>query len=543
MKKIIPIAGLVLSMTAASVNAQVVITENEMNMNTGILTVGGVTDEPNKMVTLNIPKVGVTPEDLQESDNAGEYIVYSGQVKSDENGEFTFTVDFDGAGEGIYQIYVGSELEADAKNTGTSYVESEIYEDVIADLNEQAAIGETEFYSVFDLNEENLFYTDMEVEDKVVLKKILYNFVKDTGFQPADSSFNMSVYKSALAAQLISNGSVVDAQTLLDDMYVLPEGIIETYGTVTDFGTYINTEAQIEYFADAFGECNTMADFDKEFANAVILTVVKHPGNVTNLQAVFEKYSEYTEAKTDKADLKDYSKISGKTYANLDACVKAFNKAVDGGGGSGSGSDDDDNNSDFGVVTPGSSVVNSEKIGIKFEDLNSVPWAYSAISELYERNIISGRSETRFAPNDKITREEFAKLLVEMAGVQVTGNDNVFSDVDDNAWYAGYVNTAYKNGFCNGVGNGSFGTGREITRQDMCVMAYNVLKALGHEIPNGELAFSDVSSFAEYAKAPVAALNGVGIVNGVGDNNFNPTGNATRAEAAVVIYKVLTYIR
>ena len=97
-------------------------------------------------------------------------------------------------------------------------------------------------------------------------------------------------------------------------------------------------------------------------------------------------------------------------------------------------------------------------------------------------------------------------------------------------------------GFCNGTGNGAFGIGMEITRQDMCVMAYNTLKALGYNVPDGALAFGDSDAIAEYAIAPVAALSGAGVVNGVGNNAFNPTGSATRAEAAVIIYKVLTYI-
>ena len=74
-------------------------------------------------------------------------------------------------------------------------------------------------------------------------------------------------------------------------------------------------------------------------------------------------------------------------------------------------------------------------------------------------------------------------------------------------------------------------------------MAYNVIKALGHDIPDGELVFGDADAIGNYAKAPIAALNGAGIVNGVGNGNFKPTGSASRAEAAVIIYKVLMYIR
>ncbi len=545
MKKIIPIAGLILSMTATGASAELLITENKLDVSAGMLTIEGVTDEPNKFVSLNIPKIGITPGQLQASDNAGASIFYSGQTVSGANGAFTFVVDFDGADEGAYEIYVGSETEDVAKKTGASYLTLTNYGTLVGNLNSAAATGKTAFDDAFDLNEDSLFlYTDIAVQNKDVVKDVLYNFAKDSGFSTTDSTFNMSVYKAALAAQLISDGRVSDAKTLFDDMYVAPDGIMDTYDTVADFATYINTDAKREYFASVFDECQTFADFDEAFADALILTVVRYPENVTRIKNVFEKYNEYIDADTDKANLNDYSSISGKEYSKIEDCVKKFNDAVggSGGGGGGGGSSSGSSNSGFGVVTPGSANVKNDTIDIKFEDLNSVPWAYTAVSELFERNIVSGKSETRFAPNDRVTREEFAKMLVDMAGVQVDNSSNIFSDVIDGAWYKGYVNAAYNNGFCNGVGNGLFGVGTEITRQDMCVMAYNVLNAMGHNVPAGELIFDDAGAISDYAKEPVAGLSGAGIVNGVGSNRFNPMGNATRAEAAVIIYKVLMYI-
>jgi len=163
MKKIIPIAGLILSMTAASVNAQLTIVGNELNINTGILTVEGVTDTPNSIVSLNIPKVGITPENLQMSDNAGADIVYSGQKLSDTDGKFTFMVDFNGVDEGIYDIYIGGKTETEAKKTKTSYLETATYEALISSLNTAALSDKAGFDILFGQNEEKLFlYSDVE---------------------------------------------------------------------------------------------------------------------------------------------------------------------------------------------------------------------------------------------------------------------------------------------------------------------------------------------------------------------------------------------
>ena len=197
------------------------------------------------------------------------------------------------------------------------------------------------------------------------------------------------------------------------------------------------------------------------------------------------------------------------------------------------------------ILNSGVSVVTSstpEEIKIKFEDLNPVPWAYTAISKLFTEGIVHGRSETRFAPNEPVKREEFVKMLIEMAGIEVQEYENVFADVDEGAWYAKYVNTAYKNGVSSGTGEGKFGIGSNISREDMCVMAYNVLSKIT-DIRAGDNSFADENLFSSYSIAPVKALNGAGIVNGVGDNNFNPKGNATRAEAAVIIYNTLCYIQ
>ena len=91
-------------------------------------------------------------------------------------------------------------------------------------------------------------------------------------------------------------------------------------------------------------------------------------------------------------------------------------------------------------------------------------------------------------------------------------------------------------GIVGGIGDGLFGTGRNITRQDMAVMIYKALTAKGVGLEAGALAFSDSAAVSDYAKDAVAALANAEIINGQGDNTFNPNGEATRAEAASIIY-------
>ena len=178
-----------------------------------------------------------------------------------------------------------------------------------------------------------------------------------------------------------------------------------------------------------------------------------------------------------------------------------------------------------------------------FDDLDTVTWAYEAISALADAGIVSGKSSTKFAPRDKIKREEFVKMIISAMGEEPAQYSDIFEDVGENVWYAGFVLKAYRLGIINGIESARFGSGTNITRQDMAAIIYNTMSARGISLETQELVFSDSNSISDYAKNAVAALTKVGIISGVGDNTFNPTGDATRAEAAKMIYGMYGIIK
>ncbi|MDO5311038.1 MAG: S-layer homology domain-containing protein, partial [Clostridia bacterium] len=190
------------------------------------------------------------------------------------------------------------------------------------------------------------------------------------------------------------------------------------------------------------------------------------------------------------------------------------------------------------------------KININiFDDIDDVPWAVDAIVELAEQGIINGKEERRFFPNDKITREETAKLIVAAFLSEYPAVEAEFSDVDENEWYAQYVKIACGCGVFNGMGDGTFGIGSFITREDMAVIAYRTAEYCGlidgGESGRGadEFVFEDDGSISDYAKKAVYALEKEGIINGVGNGYFEPKGSLTRAQAAKIIYGVYTINR
>ena len=173
-----------------------------------------------------------------------------------------------------------------------------------------------------------------------------------------------------------------------------------------------------------------------------------------------------------------------------------------------------------------------------FIDVNG--WGKDYINALYERKIINGRGNNLFCPDDKITREEFITLIVQMFGIDGE-YENTFTDVDENAWYAKYVSSAKYHGLTDGYGDGRFGIGDNITRQDMCKILYSVIIKTGIDINESEITtqFYDRASIADYAYDAVMALKRGGIVSGDDKGCFNPKNNATRQEAATLIYNIL----
>ncbi|MBT2289010.1 bifunctional 2',3'-cyclic-nucleotide 2'-phosphodiesterase/3'-nucleotidase [Paenibacillus albidus] len=178
---------------------------------------------------------------------------------------------------------------------------------------------------------------------------------------------------------------------------------------------------------------------------------------------------------------------------------------------------------------------------LTFKDLGKVAWAKEAIESLYEKGIIKGLDANNFAPAKNVTRAEFVTMLVRALNLQATGAASKFSDVKADAWYTEYIAAAVQAELVKGTGNGKFEPGREITREEMAIMVANALKEKLQPVDNNaELSkFGDKASIASYAKESVAQLTKLDIINGVGAAKFAPKSIANRAQAAVIVYRML----
>ncbi|MCR8630302.1 S-layer homology domain-containing protein [Paenibacillus radicis (ex Xue et al. 2023)] len=197
----------------------------------------------------------------------------------------------------------------------------------------------------------------------------------------------------------------------------------------------------------------------------------------------------------------------------------------------------------FGIRASGLYAVLS--LSSRFVDTEG-HWAKQDIDWMEQRLLVNGVSKTEFNPEGSVTRAEFAAMLVRALGIQVPVNNqtDLFSDVDRGAWYYEAVVAAASQGLVNGLKSGIFSPNETITREQMAVMisrAYS-LAGLSRNSPAKQAVlevFTDSSQIKSWAKADVEMVLQEGLMQGVKDEAFEPEGVTTRAQAVIVIGRLL----
>lgn len=179
------------------------------------------------------------------------------------------------------------------------------------------------------------------------------------------------------------------------------------------------------------------------------------------------------------------------------------------------------------------------KDAAKMSDLISDKWYMESVSAMLSQGLMEGVSETRFDPNGTLTRGMFVTMLYRYAG-SPNGGAAPFTDVKESAYYAAAVAWAYENEVTSGVTATKFAPNDNITREQMAAMILRFASVVGLDLPsgNGAALFDDDSTISTYAKNAVYSLAKAGVIKGMGHNQFAPKETATRAQAAEIIYQL-----
>lgn len=166
-------------------------------------------------------------------------------------------------------------------------------------------------------------------------------------------------------------------------------------------------------------------------------------------------------------------------------------------------------------------------------------WAEADILKLYSLDMIKGYKDSTFRPDRELTRAEFVVLLAKSIGLNPVENPKlIFSDTVPD-WVSGYVAAAVKAGWINGFTDGTFRANTWITREQIAVMS---IRAISGSTSEYILNYTDKTDIQQWARSAVAKATQLGVMIGYEDGSFHPNTETTRAEASVIILRLLRQI-
>jgi len=494
--------------------------------------------------------------------DANSKVVYTGQHNtSDKKANFVFRIKESGTYTLSYKMNSNSKWYEDSiKYYSGEYIDTRFDEfNTTANINVIAGYL-AEFEEVLGLNTDKLNLINPEEDKKLIYTSLLSqrNELENKKFADTDAV-----------------NTALDNAYLMYDLYKGSKKASEVAKDLAD-ATFYNfmdvnySDELIKYIDGGFSGkmYNTKSEFNKAFCESVVLSGVYKGENFSLTTKIISELAGYI-----PLDLTTYAKLvnpsnadielSGKSYANLSKFIAAFDSIVknqyddentvavlpppspgisfSGGGGGGGGSTGRPSQE----ITPPEETTPPEEITPpettepqeKFTDLSGFDWAKDAINNLADKGIVNGVTEESYNPSGSVKREEFVKMIDALYTANAEASE--FSDVNQNEWYAPFINKAVSAGIVKGMSDSIFGLGKGVTREDMAVM---ILRALKLEITTDNEVFSDDSEISSYAKDAVYTLKNKGIISGTGNGNFEPKRIMTRAEAAVLINNILNAI-
>ena len=178
---------------------------------------------------------------------------------------------------------------------------------------------------------------------------------------------------------------------------------------------------------------------------------------------------------------------------------------------------------------------------LPFADVPEGHWAYDAIRYVYENGLMAGTSATAFGPDGVLTRGQLVTILWRAAGSPQVNYLMDFSDVDPASWYGEAVRWASALQIAGGYGDGRFGPDDPVTREQLAVMLYQYAWNMGYDLTGGGMALREYDDYDQISGWALEALDwavNAGILSGTGDSTLSPQGQATRAQAAVMLTRL-----
>lgn len=178
----------------------------------------------------------------------------------------------------------------------------------------------------------------------------------------------------------------------------------------------------------------------------------------------------------------------------------------------------------------------------EFADIILSEWYHEDIEYVYDNNLMKGITELKFGPQDKLTRAMLVTVLYRAEGEPEVNKSIPFADVRADMYYHDAVIWAEQNDIVEGVSETKFAPEANITREQIATIIYRYAKFKG-VAPTGawaiKLDYADVSEISDYAAEGVMYCTLKGIMQGRDNNMFAPKADATRAEISAILHRFI----
>lgn len=514
-----------------------------------ITSSGSISAKNGEEITIDVYYPDKTYTDLLNAD-IGDYtkiLLRRDQTTVGERGKYEFKFKVGNIPTGEYTVRIS---KTNAKTADDVVVEKLVYSNpndyktAVEALNKATNVIELkniiDTYSMalgIDLSNE----TDSDTVLTIMLNSVKAEKLKSDDAKSVQNCFNLSKLVAELNSSKTEN--INNKITVLD----LSKCGLDGYYTKS----YVNEDVQKNLTSRVSGKnFDSIPKLYKSLCEQFVLAVVEKSGSNSAIKEVIDGFSEEIGANVSGFSERNLSELSGQNYNDYSALKSAIDNIKSSNSGSPSSSGGNRGGGSGGsiggtktypTVVPDTDNKDIELNYYVFDDLDGVEWAREPICKLAEMGVLRGKEYRLFYPNDNITREEFVKMLTVAYKLNIENKTAKFTDVNADDWFMPYVAAALENGIVNGVSDDMFGTGQNITRQDLAVMAYNAALKNGVEFnTEGVQKFSDDDKISDYAKTAVYALKSQDIVNGIDGKNFAPQDTATRAEAAKILYALIS---
>lgn len=175
-----------------------------------------------------------------------------------------------------------------------------------------------------------------------------------------------------------------------------------------------------------------------------------------------------------------------------------------------------------------------------FRDVHEDDWFADGVASVKEAGLMSGITADQFSPNTPVTRGQAAAILWRLSGRPQAAETNCFEDVDPEDYYAPAVDWAVSQGIVVGRSETRFAPDWPVARQDLAAMLYRYWVSLGNDPGGGSLeAYRDLEEVSGYALPAMEWTNASGLIAGTSPDTLSPLSGASRCQAAVIFTRFL----